>query len=229
MERCVTNKLQHKTGNINTKHWKTGDYSSRSAGWNIQVPPVKAIWWEPPVYLLPTNHLAQAWSRPSRTRPSVTVLSNTCAGKSYTWPYTFSYVTARPYCCTWRRRTLSITSAPPARPYAGCWGLMFMCWGCPSKPMRCFCFLCSVIWKKHKRPTLVHDSSHLSRSRPLPLTGPRCLAVDSPHRSVHSKRLTEATATVQLQIYLLTEAEYKRLITKLGHMKFQRSSKASES
>lgn len=147
MERCVTNKLQHKTGNINTKHWKTHDYSSRSAGWNTQVPPVKAIWWEPPVYLLPTNHLAQAWSRSSRSRPNVTVLSNTCAGKSYTWPYTLSYVTARPYCCTWRRRILSITSVPPARPYAGCWGLMFMCWGCPSKPMRCFCFLCSVIWK----------------------------------------------------------------------------------
>lgn len=32
--------------------------------------------------------------------------------------------------------------------------------------------------KKHRRATLAHDSSHLSRSRPLRLTGPRSQTVD---------------------------------------------------
>lgn len=83
--------------------------------------------------------------------------------------------------------------------------------------------------KPNRKPTLVQDGSHLSDWRPLPPTGNRSLAIDSPHRSVHSKRLTEATAKPQLQIHLLTNAEYKQLIAKLGRTKFQRSSKASES
>lgn len=33
-------------------------------------------------------------------------------------------------------------------PQAGCCGLMFMCGGCPRRPIRCFCFLCSVIYKR---------------------------------------------------------------------------------
>lgn len=136
------------------------------------------------------------------------------------------------------RRRHRCRAAAAAQPYAGCCGLMFMCWGCPSRPMRCFCFLCSVIWKQDRKHRLLDVSSHLSNSCPRPLSGPRSpaaseprsLTVDSPHRSVRSKSLREVTAEGQPQIYLLTKAaEYQLLIMKLGHMKFQRSSKVSES
>lgn len=50
-----------------------------------------------------------------------------------------------------------------SRPYAGCWGLTFMCWGCPNRPIRCFCFLCSVIWE-HRRDRF------LNRAPSVPLS-----------------------------------------------------------
>lgn len=150
--------------------------------------------------------------------------ANTCAGKSYTRPYMFSYVTARPYCCTTVQDSLHHFSALRGLLRVEVHVLRVSQQADALLLLSLFCHL-----KKHRRPTLVHDWSHLSSSHPLPLTGPRSLAVDSPHRSVHSKRLTDATAKLQLQIYLLTKAEYKGLIMKLGHMKFQRSSKASES
>lgn len=41
-------------------------------------------------------------------------------------------------------------------PQAGCCGLMFMCGGCPRRPIRCFCFLCSVIYKRRYTHTHTH-------------------------------------------------------------------------
>lgn len=66
------------------------------------------------------------------------------------------YVMACPYCHKLVQYAFRATCERPlglllARSYAGCCGLMFMCCGCPSRPIRCFCFLCSVIWKRQKK------------------------------------------------------------------------------
>lgn len=68
------------------------------------------------------------------------------------------YVMVCPYCHKLVQYAFRATSERPlglllAQSYAGCCGLMFMCCGCPSRPIRCFCFLCSVIWKRQKKKT----------------------------------------------------------------------------
>lgn len=188
MERCATNKLQHKKGNMNTKHWKGRGSPSRSAGWNIHVPPVKAVWPEPPVHLLPTNHLARAWSSLSRKRPSVTELSNTCAGKSYTGPCMFNYVTARPHSCTTVQDSLQQPLQCGLRRAAEGW--CSCAEGVPAS--RCAASAFAVL--SSEKTQKADFSARLvppDASRPPRLTGPRSLAVDSPHRSVRSKRLPE--------------------------------------
>lgn len=79
----------------------------------------------------------------------------TCAWGRATHRLITTYVTVFPYryklhshlvhmrCDLWMQGRVSGA-------HAGCWGLTFMCWGCPNKPIRCFCFLCSVIWKSQK-------------------------------------------------------------------------------
>lgn len=41
----------------------------------------------------------------------------------------------------WRKQATHMMS------YAGCWGFTLIEGGWPRRPIRCFCFLCSVIWK----------------------------------------------------------------------------------
>ncbi len=59
--------------------------------------------------------------------------------------------TRKDWCDRWLQETAVGHLAGGTGVQAGCWGFMFMCWGCPNRPILCFCFLCSVICQnKHK-------------------------------------------------------------------------------
>lgn len=117
-------------------------------------------------------------------------------------------------------------------PYAGCWGLTFMCWGCPNRPIRCFCFLCSVIWRAHtqkKKDFKNNSTCWHARLLPAERAGSLSpLSIDSffhtalqkltnDAQSLHAAKLKrilfEILASSSTLLRLLTKArEYKLLI-----------------
>ena len=101
-----------------------------------------------------------------------------------------------------------------AESYAGCWGLTFMCWGCPNRPIRCFCFLCSVIYKTQKR--YFQKSSHLYlcwRARPLLLNMPAA----SLHRFALSYHFEETTKRCTNSAHCWTERRLKSCQPRHSH------------
>lgn len=96
----------------------------------------------------------------------------TCAWGRATRCLMTTYVTVSPYCYKLHSHSVQYTltsewglNAPSTQgwvswPYAGCWGLTFMCWGCPNRPIRCFCFLCSVIWRSQTKKLKDLSSHH---------------------------------------------------------------------
>lgn len=84
----------------------------------------------------------------------------------------------RPSCWTGRCRTASIACGSASRRLLGVdvHVLRVAQQADALLLLSLFCHLKTK--KKHRRATLAHDSSHLSRSRPLRLTGPRSQAVD---------------------------------------------------
>lgn len=161
----------------------------------FQVQPVKAMCWENPMYSYIENiwHKYQldqtercGWaSRHGATR--AWARATHCLIINYVTAFFFFFS----YCfkshsvqCAWCSRSVLTHSrcwvgfgALLAGCYAGCWGLTFKCWGCPKRPIRCFCFLCSVIWKAPKK-FRIHPTCNLhSYSWALPLNIPLWLTL----------------------------------------------------
>lgn len=182
-----------------------------------------------------------------------------------------TYVTVFPYSYKWHSHSVQYTSCATSEsthkadaellqgcvswPYAGCWGLTFMCWGCPNRPIRCFCFRCSVIWRRQRRQILRKKTSqniHL-----LALVSSFCCihgqlvwsialidsffschfieAKPNAAQSVHGAELKHIllkscqSCHTQPLCLLTKAAEYELLKVKLSQKKFWRSSKAHES
>ncbi len=75
--------------------------------------------------------------------------------------------TRKDWCDRWLQETAVGHLAGGTGVQAGCWGFMFMCWGCPNRPILCFCFLCSVICQnKHNIYLFKINISHLLVASP---------------------------------------------------------------
>lgn len=118
-------------------------------------------------------YLETFWHQLEADRAEVTVPSNTCAGRA-TLGLVFSYVTARPYCCTGWCGVASVTSAPCSRGAGSALrGLLrvdvhVLRVSQQADALFLLSLFCHLIRKTHRHKA---DSSRRYGSGPLPLTG----------------------------------------------------------
>lgn len=159
--------------------------SGPACKFTYRVQPVKAICCAERIqFPLKNRHVKGDCSRLFGTDPDwVEVVERTApSGASVGQSYTTCLMTKLSY----SRSSPTATTGQSPAVYAGCCGLTFMCCGCPSRPIRCFCFLCSVIWEEEEQTEVFTSARTLSSSEAL-----RPLA---PHAEHWARRLVTKAA-----------------------------------